>query len=85
MAHPLFGLFAEPASTILASADPKHTTAIEELAEKYGFFAARIGITGGDQLEINVYRQPMISVPLASLRTPWSAALEATLHGEVLA
>jgi phosphoribosylformylglycinamidine synthase len=85
MAHPLFGLFAEPASTILASADPKHTTAIEELAEKYGFFAARIGITGGDQLGINVYRQPMISVPLASLRTPWSAALEATLHGEVLA
>jgi hypothetical protein len=59
--------------------------AIEELADQYGYFAARIGTTGGNRLEINVYRQPMISASLASLRAPWSSALEATLHGEVTA
>ncbi len=83
MAHPLFGVFAEPASTIIVTAGPNRIPAIFELADKYGYFAARIGSTGGDRLEINVYRQPMISASLASLRKPWAAALEATLHGEV--
>jgi phosphoribosylformylglycinamidine synthase subunit PurL len=85
MAHPLFGLFAEPASTVLVTAEPNQVEAIEELADQYGYFAARIGATGGNRLEINVYRQPMISASLASLRKPWASALEATLHGEVLA
>ena len=58
MAHPLFGLFAEPASTILVTARSEKDEAIEELAEKYGYFCRRIGTTGGDRLEINVYRQP---------------------------
>ena len=83
MAHPLFGVFAEPASTMIVSADPHKAAAIEELADEYSYFVARIGTTGGDRLEINVYRQPMISASLASLRAPWSSALEATLHGEV--
>ena len=83
MAHPLFGLFAEPASTMIVTTEPNQVAAIEELADEYGYFVARIGTTGGDRLEINVYRQPMISAPLASLRAPWSSALEATLHGEV--
>jgi phosphoribosylformylglycinamidine synthase len=85
MIHPLFGLFAEPASTMLVTAHPSQVAAIEELAGEYSFFSARIGTTGGDRLEINVYKQPMISAPLASLRKPWAAALEATLHGEVTA
>jgi phosphoribosylformylglycinamidine synthase len=83
MAHPLFGLFAEPASTMIVTTEPNQVEAIEELADEYGYFVARIGVTGGDRLEINVYRQPMISASLASLRAPWSSALEATLHGEV--
>ncbi len=83
MAHPLFGIFAEPASTMILTAEPNRIIAIEELADQYGYIAARIGTTGGDRLEINVYRQPMISASLASLRAPWSSALEATLHGEV--
>jgi phosphoribosylformylglycinamidine synthase len=85
MVHPLFGLFAEPASTLLVTSEPNQVEAIEELADQYGYFAARIGTTGGNRLEINVYRQPMISASLASLRAPWSSALEATLHGEVTA
>jgi phosphoribosylformylglycinamidine synthase len=83
MVHPLFGLFAEPASTLLVTTEPNQVEAIEELADQYGYFVARIGSTGGDRLEINVYRQPMISAALASLRKPWAFALEATLHGEV--
>ena len=83
MAHPLFGLFAEPASTVLVTSEPNQLKEIEELADRYGYFAARIGTTGGGRLEINVYRQPMIAASLASLRAPWSSALEATLHGEV--
>ena len=83
MLHPLFGLFAEPASTMLVSADPSQLDAIEELADRYNFYAARIGTTGGDRIEISVYRQPMISAPLEALRKPWADALEATLHDEV--
>ena len=83
MAHPFFGLFAEPASTVLVTADPGKMKAIEELAGKSGYFVARIGTTGGDRLEINVDREPMISAPIESLRKPWATALEATLHGEV--
>ncbi len=85
MVHPLFGLFAEPSSTVLLSTDPAKFAAIEELAEQYGFRAARIGTTGGDRLEISVYREPFISAPLKDLRKPWAAALEATLHDEVTA
>jgi phosphoribosylformylglycinamidine synthase len=83
--HPLFGFFAEPASTVLLTAEPNRVSAIEELADEYGYYAVRIGATGGDRLEVNVYRQPMISVPLASLQKPWANALEAALHGEVSA
>jgi len=83
MAYPLFGLFAEPASTMLVSTSPSQIADIEELADQYGYFVARIGSTGGDHLEINIYRQPMISASLESLRSPWAHALEATLHNEV--
>ena len=85
LVHPLFGLFAEPASTMLVTAHPSQVSTIEELAGEFSFFAARIGTTGGDRLEINVYKQPMISAPLAELRKPWASALQATLHGEVTA
>jgi phosphoribosylformylglycinamidine synthase II len=83
MVHPLFGLFAEPASTMLVSTHPSQVSAIEELAANYNFFVARIGTTGGDRLEISVYHEPFISAPVDDLRKPWASALEATLHGEV--
>jgi phosphoribosylformylglycinamidine synthase len=81
--HPLFGLFAEPASTVIVTADPGHFSRIEALAGEYSFFAARIGISGGHRLEITVDRESFISAPLASLRKPWAESLEATLHDEV--
>ncbi|MGH9598789.1 MAG: phosphoribosylformylglycinamidine synthase subunit PurL, partial [Terracidiphilus sp.] len=85
MAYPLFGLFAEPASTMLVTAAANHVSAIEKLAGEYSFFAVRIGVTGGSRLEISVDREPFISTSLADLRKPWSTSLEATLRDEVSA
>jgi len=85
MAHPLFGIFAEPASTMLVTAEHSQVAKIEALAAEYSFFAARIGTTGGQRIEISVDREPFISASLASLRRPWAESLEATLRGEVTA
>jgi phosphoribosylformylglycinamidine synthase len=85
MAHPLFGLFAEPASTVVISAAAQHITEIEKLAGEYNFFVSRVGTTGGNRLEISVDREPFISTPLDELRSVWAKSLEATLHGEVTA
>jgi phosphoribosylformylglycinamidine (FGAM) synthase-like enzyme len=83
LAYPCFGLFAEPASTVIVSAAHKHVSAIESAAGDHGFFAARIGVTGGPLLEIAVDREPFISAPIADLHTIWADALEVNLHGEV--
>jgi phosphoribosylformylglycinamidine synthase subunit PurL len=85
MTHPLFGLFAEPASTVLVTAAPDNADEIEKLADAFGFFAARIGATGGTRLEITVDREPFISATVSELRKPWAEALESILHGEVSA
>ena len=82
-AYPCFGLFAEPASTLIVTTAHGHVAAIEKAARDHGFFAAHIGSTGGDRLEITVDRQPFISASLAELRQPWADALEANLHEEV--
>ncbi len=85
MVHPLFGLFAEPASTMIVTAAPNHISDIEELAEHFSFRAARIGTTGGDRLEITVYGDTFISASLHELARTWEHSLEAALHNEVTA
>jgi len=83
MAHPLFGLFSEPASTMILTAEHGKVSKIVALSEEYSFLTARIGVTGGKGLEITVDHEPFISAPLESLCKPWAQALEATLHDEV--
>jgi phosphoribosylformylglycinamidine synthase II len=83
MVHSLFGLFAEPASTLLITAEPDKVSDIETLADEYSFFVARIGTTGGPNLEISVDREPFISAPLTALFKRWAESLQATLHDEV--
>jgi phosphoribosylformylglycinamidine synthase len=83
MAHPLFGLFAEPASTMIVTAAHGNVSEIEQTAQEHGYFAARIGTTGGSRLEITVDRESFISASLSELRDSWSTALEASLHDEV--
>jgi phosphoribosylformylglycinamidine synthase subunit PurL len=85
LAHPLFGLFAEPASTILVTANHGDLAEIDAVASQYNCLSARIGTTGGNRLEILVDGETFISAPLAELRTLWASALEANLHDEVLA
>jgi phosphoribosylformylglycinamidine synthase len=85
LVHPLFGLFAEPASTVLVTTDPSNVSTLERQAGKHGYLAARIGTTGGHRLEISVDGEAFISASLDSLRKPWAHALEATLHDEVTA
>jgi phosphoribosylformylglycinamidine synthase len=70
---------------MLISAQHHREAEIEKIANEFNFFAARIGVTGGHRLEISVDGQPFISASVDELRTPWATALEATLHGEVLA
>jgi phosphoribosylformylglycinamidine synthase len=85
MVHPLFGLYAEPASTMIISADPNKLPAIEKLADHFNFNIARIGTTGGDRLKISVYSDVLISAPLLELREQWAHSLEDNIHGEVTA
>ncbi len=85
LAHPLFGLFAEPASTILVTTGPGNLSEIDAMAGQHNFFSARIGTTGGQRLEISVDGERFISAPLAELRSLWASALEANLHNEVTA
>jgi len=83
LAHPLFGLFAEPASTVLLTTAAENIAKIDKLASKHNFLAARIGTTGGNKLEIAVEGKNFISAPLDELQTLWASALEANLHDEV--
>src|SRR5579863_2301042 len=79
MSHPLFGMFAEPASTVLVTADPEDVDEVQAMAAKHNVIAARIGTTGGNRIEIAVYRDPLISAALEDLRRPWAEALESAL------
>jgi phosphoribosylformylglycinamidine synthase len=85
MVHPLFGLFAEPATTVLVTTASDNISEIEKLAEEFNLLCARIGTTGGSRLEITVDGQSFISASLDELREPWAKSLEAALHDEVTA
>ena len=85
MTHPLFGLFAEPASTVLVTTVHENISDIEELANQFSYFCSRLGTTGGDRLEISVYGEVLISASISDLRGPWAKSLEAALHNEVTA
>jgi len=85
MTHPLFGVFAEQASTVLLTMHPEKVSDVEALASEFNFCALRIGTTGGDRLKISVYSDEVVSASLAELREPWASALEAVLHDEVTA
>jgi phosphoribosylformylglycinamidine synthase len=85
MTYPLFGLFAEPSSTVLVSTVHENIGDIEKLASQFSYFCARIGTTGGARLEISVYGDLMISAPISEFRGPWENSLQAALHNEVTA
>ncbi len=83
LVHPLFGVFAEPATTMVVTTHHSRVSEIEKLAAEYNFMVARIGTTGGNRLEITVDRESFISAALDDLQMPWAESLEATLHDQV--
>jgi len=85
MTHPLFGLFAEPASMVLVSTVHENISEIEELANQFSYFCSRMGTTGGDRIEFSVYGDVLVSASISELRGPWAKSLEAALHNEVTA
>ena len=83
MGHPLFGLFAEPASTVMLTTHPNLVSDVAKLASQHGFNAARIGTTDGTRLEIAVYGDTLVRAPVSDLRSAWSSSLEVHIHEEV--
>ena len=70
---------------MLVTAEPNQVKKIDELADHYGFYAVRIGATGGDRLQISVYGDTFVDAPVSELRAGWAGSLSATLHDEVTA
>jgi phosphoribosylformylglycinamidine (FGAM) synthase-like enzyme len=77
-----FLLFAEDASRVVLSCDPRHLPRIQQVAEEYGVFADVLGETGSDRVEIAVDGQSVISASVQELREAYEGALERALRAE---
>ena len=81
-------LFGESGCRALVAVDAAKAAALESAASKGRVPLRRLGTTGGTRLRIRVLgkagRAP-ISVPVASLRDPWEAALPGIAAGRVRA
>ncbi len=77
-----FPLFAEDASRVVLSCDPRHLPRIQQVAEEYGVFADVLGETGPDRVEIMVGEKNVISASVAELREAYEGALEGALRME---
>jgi phosphoribosylformylglycinamidine synthase subunit PurL len=77
-----FLLFAEDASRVVLSCDPRHLARIQQVAEEYGVFADVLGETGSDRVEIAVEGQSVISASVAELWEAYEGALERALRTE---
>jgi len=69
-------LFSEGQSRILVSVAPREAGELEQLADDTGVALSRLGVTGGDRLEIRVNGERTISKTVASLREAWWTAIE---------
>ncbi len=85
MVHPLFGLFAEPASTLLVTAHQATSRRLRRWPMSTASLRSASEPPAAAGSEISVDREPFISAPLCELRRTWAESLEATLHGEVTA
>jgi phosphoribosylformylglycinamidine synthase subunit PurL len=69
-------LFSESQSRILVSVPTEKSTRFERLAEESGVPLSRLGVTGGDELEIRVNGESAVSRRVTSLRDAWWSAIE---------
>ena len=85
LAHPLFGLFAEPASTVILTTDHGNVSEIDAIAEP----AQLLLRPHRDHWRQADSKSPSTARHSSPRRSPnfarlWASALEANLHGEVL-
>jgi phosphoribosylformylglycinamidine synthase len=75
-------LFAETASRIVISCDPKKAATIEQMAVESGVAAVRLGRTTSNKLTIRVDGQVAIDASVSELKEVWATALQRALHVE---
>ena len=75
-------LFAETASRIVISCDPKKAATIEQMAVESGVSAVRLGRTTTNKLTIRVDGQVAIDASVSELKEVWATALQRALHVE---
>jgi phosphoribosylformylglycinamidine synthase len=73
-------LFSESQSRILVSVSPERASELERLAEEAGVPLSRLGVTGGERLEVRVNGERAISKEVGSLREAWWTAIERGLN-----
>jgi phosphoribosylformylglycinamidine synthase len=69
-------LFSESQSRILISVPPAQAGELERLADDRGVPLSRLGVTGGDTLEVRVNGERAITRPVGSLREAWWSSIE---------
>jgi phosphoribosylformylglycinamidine synthase len=77
-----FVLFGEDASRVVMSCDRRNLLGIQQVAVKYGVSADIIGDTVGEQVEIRIDGQVVVSATVAELRENYEGALERALKSE---
>jgi phosphoribosylformylglycinamidine synthase len=73
-------LFSESQSRILISVPPAQAGELERLADDRGVPLSRLGVTGGDTLEVRVNGERAITRPVGSLREAWWSSIERGLE-----
>ena len=76
-------LFSEDASDVIVTFKEGQLEKIRQLAQPFGVWVARVGTTGGSNIEIAVNSETSISEPIDGLRASYSDALEIQLAEEV--
>ncbi|HSM87067.1 MAG TPA: AIR synthase-related protein, partial [Candidatus Limnocylindrales bacterium] len=75
-------LFAEDASRVLISCDPKKAENIKRTAIQWGLKADRLGRTVPEKLQIKIDGRLAVSAAVSELRQIWDTALPQALHAE---
>ncbi len=75
-------LFAETATRVVISCDPKKAGSIKSTGEKWGLRADRIGRTVPEKLVIRIDGKQAVSASVSELRQVWDTALASALHAE---
>jgi phosphoribosylformylglycinamidine synthase len=69
-------LFSEGTSRILVSVAAEHAEELESLAKEHGVALSRLGITGGEQLRVQINGVDALSLEISELRDGWWSSIE---------